>query len=80
MKACSKALSVSFADSSPRGRAKGFAHFGAYVSTQKLPTPAANRLPSQSVSYSEAASGLLTGSQGTDAGANLSGSWYSVRL
>ena len=36
--------------------------------------------PPQCVSYSEAASGLLTGYQGTDAGASLPGSLYSVRL
>ena len=34
----------------------------------------------QCVSYSEAASGLLTGLQGTDASTNLSGSRDSVRL
>ena len=34
------------------------------------------KLQPQCVSYSEAASGLLTGYQGTDALANLPGSWY----
>ena len=68
------------AASSPFRGAKGSEAFGAYVETQKLPTTAAPKSPSQYVSYSEAASGLLTSSQGTDARANLSGSWYSVRL
>ena len=34
------------------------------------------KLQPQCVSYSEAASGLHTGCQGTDARANLPGSWY----
>ena len=38
------------------------------------------KLQPQCVSNSEAASGLLTGYQGTDAPTNLFGSWYSVRL
>ena len=38
------------------------------------------KLPPHSVSYSEAASGLLTSLQGTDAVTNLSGTPYSVRL
>ena len=38
------------------------------------------KLPPHSVSYSEAASGLLTSLQGTDAVKNLSGTPYSVRL
>ena len=38
------------------------------------------KLQPQCVSYSEAASGLHTGCQGTDARANLPGSPYSVRL
>ena len=46
----------------------------------KLPTTAAYKSPPQSVIYSEAASGLLTGYQGTDAGASLPGSLYRVRL
>ena len=41
-----------------------------------LPSKKAIKSPPQSVSYSEAASGLLTGCQGTDALANLPGSWY----
>ena len=56
---------------------KGVESFGAYVATQKLPTTVA---PQQCVSYSEAASGLLTSYQGTDAGASLPGTPYSVRL
>ena len=59
---------------------KGVESFDAYVATQKLPTTVAHKLPGQCVSYSEAASGLLTGLQGTDAGASLSGTPYSVRL
>ena len=45
------------------------------IKTQRLPAPKkAIKSQPQSVSYSEAASGLLTGSQGTDALANLPGS------
>ena len=45
------------------------------LKTQRLPAPKkAIKSPPQSVSNSEAASGLLTGQQGTDALANLSGS------
>ena len=50
------------------------------VRRYKLPTPPSPKPPQQCVSYSEAASGLLTGYQGTDALTNLFGSWYSVRL
>ena len=47
------------------------------IKTQRLPAPKkAIKSPPQCVSYSEAASGLLTGYQGTDALANLPGSWY----
>ena len=59
---------------------KGVESFDAYVATQKLPTTVAHKLPGQCVSNSEAASGLLISLQGTDAPANLPGSWYSVRL
>ena len=45
------------------------------ASPKKIP-----KSPPQCVSYSEAASGLLTSHQGTDARTNLSGSWCSVRL
>ena len=40
------------------------------------PSKKAIKSPPQCVSYSEAASGLLTRLQGTDALANLPGSWY----
>ena len=62
------------------GRPKGSEDFGGCVATQKLPTKVATKSPGQSVSYSEAASGLHTGWQGTDAVASFSGSPYSVRL
>ena len=45
--------------------------------TQQLPAPKKAIKPQpQCVSYSEAASGPHTGYQGTDALANLPGSWY----
>ena len=45
------------------------------IKTQRLPAPKkAIKSQPQCVSYSEAASGLPTGLQGTDAGANLFGS------
>ena len=44
------------------------------------PSKKAIKSPPQCVSNSEAASGLLTSSQGTDAPTNLSGTPYSVRL
>ena len=45
--------------------------------TQRLPAPKKAIKPlMQCVSASAAASGLLTGYQGTDALANLPGSWY----
>ena len=51
------------------------------IKTQRLPAPKkAIKLQPQCVSYSAAASGLLTGYQGTDAVTSLPGSWYSVRL
>ena len=51
------------------------------IKTQRLPAPKkAIKSPPQCVSNSEAASGLLTGYLGTDAGASLPGSRYSVRL
>ena len=51
------------------------------IKTQRLPAPKkAIKSQPQCVSYSEAASGLLTSHQGTDAHANLCGSPYSVRL
>ena len=47
------------------------------IKTQRLPAPKkAIKSQPQCVSYSEAASGLLTGLQGTDALANLPGSPY----
>ena len=47
------------------------------IKTQRLPAPKKAIKPQpQSVSNSEAASGLLTGYQGTDALASLSGSPY----
>ena len=49
------------------------------VRRYKLPTPPSPKSPQQCVSYSEAASGLLTGLQGTDARANLPGTPDSVR-
>ena len=61
-------------------RCKGRRAFGACVAMQKLPTTVAPRSPRQCVSNSEAASGLLTGLQGTDALTNLPGTPYSVRL
>ena len=51
------------------------------IKTQRLPAPKKAIKPQpQCVRNSEAASGLLTGLQGTDAGASLPGSWDSVRL
>ena len=51
------------------------------IKTQRLPAlKKAIKLQPQCVSYSEAASGLLTGYQGTDAHTNLPGTPYSVRL
>ena len=51
------------------------------IKTQRLPAPKKAIKPQpQCVSNSEAASGLLTSHQGTDAPTNLFGSWYSVRL
>ena len=51
------------------------------IKTQQPPAPKKSiKSPPQCVSYSEAASGLLTGLQGTDASTNLSGSRDSVRL
>ena len=49
------------------------------VRCNSLPTTPSPKSPPQCVSYSEAASGLLTGYQGTDARASLPGSRYSVR-
>ena len=79
-------IQVSYADSSPfrgafdfRTAARAYKQRG-FVCHHRPPTAAATRSPQQCISYSEAASGLLTGSQGTDARANLSGSRYSVRL
>ena len=46
----------------------------------QAPDHAIPKLPPQCVSNSEAASGLLTSSQGTDAPTNLPGTPYSVRL
>ena len=81
VQACGKTpQSALCADSSPFRGALGSESFGAYVATQKLATPVANKSPPHPVSYSEAASGLLTGVQGTDAVTNLPGSWDSVRL
>ena len=52
-----------------------------FVETEQGAAPKkAIKLQPQCVSYSEAASGLLTGYQGTDARASLPGSWYRVRL
>ena len=49
--------------------------------TQRLPAPKKSPKPQpQSVSNSEAASGLLTGPQGTDAVTSLPGTPYSARL
>ena len=49
------------------------------IKTQRLPAPKkAIKLQPQCVSYSAAASGPLTGSQGTDALANQSGSPYQA--
>ena len=45
-----------------------------------LPTTPSSKSPGQCVSNSEAASGLLTSFQGTDAHTNLPGTPYSVRL
>ena len=51
------------------------------IKTQKPPAPKKSiKSPPQCVSNSEAASGLLTSLQGTDAPANLPGTPYSVRL
>ena len=51
------------------------------IKTQKPASQKKSPKPQpQCVSYSEAASGLLTGLQGTDASTNLSGSRDSVRL
>ena len=51
------------------------------IKTQKLPAlKKAIKPQPQCVSYSEAASGLLTSLQGTDAVTKLSGTSYSVRL
>ena len=47
------------------------------IKTQKPASQKKSPKPQpQCVSYSEAASGLLTSLQGTDALANLPGSWY----
>ena len=49
------------------------------IKTQRLPAPKkAIKSPPQCVSYSEAASGLLTGYPGTDAATSLSGTPYHV--
>ena len=49
------------------------------IKTQRLPAPKKSPKPQpQCVSYSEAASGLLTSLQGTDALANLPGSPYQA--
>ena len=80
-KLATRPLSHRFALTAPLLRgAKGSEPFGAYVATYSLPTTPSPKSPGQCVSYSAAASGLLTSLQGTDARANLSGSWYSVRL
>ena len=51
------------------------------IKTQRLPAlKKAIKPQPQCVSYSAAASGLLTRSQGTDAVTSLPGTWYSVRL